>query len=271
MMGVDVVENYVAPEELAKYLPIDRGDSVLVASDVTYLYWLAYREGKVFDMNRLIDCMQEKVGPEGTLLFPTYNWKFCKGIPFDYRRTKSEVGSLSQAALDRADFTRTRHALYSFAVWGKDKEMLVAKKDANSFAGDTPFDYFYHNGSKMLMLNARSCFTFMHYVEETIGVDYRFCKEFHGEYIDADGHHSQRMYSMYVRYLDDRAVELHPNMDQWCLETGVFENVPNPYMSIWLSRLKEAYAVLVHDIESNHSRHMISFTGAHWKKDGCDT
>ena len=46
------MENYVAPEELAKYLPIDRGDSVLVASDVTYLCWLAYREGKAFDMDQ---------------------------------------------------------------------------------------------------------------------------------------------------------------------------------------------------------------------------
>lgn len=265
------MESYIAPEELAKYLPIDRGDSVLVASDVTYLCWLAYREGKIFDLDRLIDCLQEKLGAEGTLLFPTYNWKFCKGIPFDYRKTKSEVGSFSQAALNRKDFTRTRHALYSFAVWGKDRDLLVAKNDSNSFVGDTPFDYLYHNNSKMVILNAKLCFTFMHYVEETIGVDYRFCKEFHGEYIDADGHHSQRMYSMYVRYLDDRTVQLHPCMDQWCLEAGVFHDVMNPYIPIWCSRFEDAYAVLAHDIESNHSRHMVSFTGTHWKKDGCDT
>ena len=82
------MERYVSPDELAKCIPVERGDSVLVASDVTYLYWLAYREGKTFDMDHLIDCLQEKVGAEGTILFPTYNWKFCKGIPFDYRRTK---------------------------------------------------------------------------------------------------------------------------------------------------------------------------------------
>ena len=64
------MENYVAPEELAKYLPIDRGDSVLVASDVTYLCWLAYREGKVFDMDRLIDCMQERSDQRGHSFFP---------------------------------------------------------------------------------------------------------------------------------------------------------------------------------------------------------
>lgn len=262
------MESYIAPEELAKYLPIDRGDSVLVASDVTYLCWLAYREGKIFDLDRLIDCLQEKLGAEGTLLFPTYNWKFCKGIPFDYRKTKSEVGSLSQVALNRKDFTRTRHALYSFAVWGKDRDLLVAKNDSNSFAGDTPFDYFYHNGSKMIILNATFCFTFMHYVEETIGVDYRFCKEFHGEYIDVDGIRSERMYSMYVRYLDDRIVELHPDMDRWCLEEGAFHDVPNPFMPMWVSCFQEAYGVLARDIKENHSSHMVSFTGAHWTKGG---
>ena len=262
------MDGYVSPDELAKCIPVERGDSVLVASDVTYLCWLAYREGKTFDMDRLIDCLQEKVGAEGTLLFPTYTWKFCKGIPFDYRKTKSEVGSLSQVALNRKDFTRTRHALYSFAVWGKDRDLLVAKNDSNSFAGDTPFDYFYHNGSKMIILNATFCFTFMHYVEETIGVDYRFCKEFHGEYIDVDGIRSERMYSMYVRYLDDRIVELHPDMDRWCLEEGAFHDVPNPFMPMWVSCFQEAYGVLARDIKENHSSHMVLFTGEHWTKGG---
>ena len=118
----------------------------------------------------------------------------------------------------------------------------------------------------MVILNATLCFTFMHYVEETIGVDYRFCKEFHGEYIDADGSRSERMYSMYVRYLDDRTVELHPDMDQWCLEAGAFHDVPNPFMPMWVSRFQEAYDVLARDVKEDHSSHMVLFTGEHWKK-----
>ena len=69
--------NVIMPEDLVAELPLERGDRVLVASDVTTLCWEALQQGKKFDLDRLIDLLQKKIGPEGTLLFPTYNWAFC--------------------------------------------------------------------------------------------------------------------------------------------------------------------------------------------------
>ncbi len=79
-------------------LDINPGDLLLVASDVTRL---AYKDPE-FSCDKLIDELQEAVGPEGTLLFPTYNMDFCKGVPFDIVGTPSQMGSFSSAAAGTA-------------------------------------------------------------------------------------------------------------------------------------------------------------------------
>lgn len=45
------------------------------------------------DFNDFIDGLLEEVGSEGTVVFPCYNWDFCKGLAFDYRTTPSKTGS----------------------------------------------------------------------------------------------------------------------------------------------------------------------------------
>ena len=51
------------------------------------------------------------------ILFPTFNWDFCKGKSFNYNNTRSMTGSLSNVALKRPDFKRSKNPIYSFAVW----------------------------------------------------------------------------------------------------------------------------------------------------------
>lgn len=253
---------YVGPQELAEIIPVNRGDIVYIASDVTNICVNAIQEGESFDLNLFISLLQNKIGDEGTLLFPTFNWKFCRGLPYDYLHARSKTGALGQTALQREDFVRTRHAIYSFAVWGRDSDLLLKMNDSNSFVGDTTFEYLYKNNGKMIMLDAEMCFTFLHYVEEAVGVKYRFLKKFYGEYIDAAREKTQRMYSMYVRYLDERAVETNPDADAWFLDVGVFKNVENPYVKIWECEFGNAYRVLEDDIINHNAEHLVVYTGS---------
>ena len=188
---MDNCENpqYISPEDVVEAMPFEKGDSILVASDVSEFLMAAFLEGKHFDLDHLIDLIQEKLTSDGTLLFPTYNWKFCSGKVFDYHKTKSRTGALSQKALKRPDFVRTTHPLYSFAVWGKDAEYLHSLLNINSFVGGTPFEYLNDTKqSKMLMLDVDSrCFTFQHYVEERVHAPYRYLKKFTAPYIDENG------------------------------------------------------------------------------------
>ena len=246
-------------EEVAAAIPLKKGDCALIASDITRLCEQLTKNETLKGLSYLIDLLQEKVGREGTLLFPTYNWGFCKGIPFDYNKTRSKTGALSQAALIRNDFIRTKHPIYSFAVWGKDATKLFAMNDSNSFMGDTPFRYLHENDGLMVMLDVMPLhsFTFVHYVEECCDVDYRFRKEFPSTYIDEEGNETQRVYTMFVRYLDERSVETNPIMNTWLAEQNVLKENTVRTIPVKFLRFTKAYKLIENDIEKDNAKHIM--------------
>ena len=90
-----------------------------------------------------VDTFTEVIGKEGTLLFPSFSWDWCKGKGFDVRYTKGNVGTLSNWVLqNRPDFVRTRHPIYSFLIRGKDAELLCAMDNQDAWSHSSPFYYF---------------------------------------------------------------------------------------------------------------------------------
>lgn len=179
------------------------GDCVYVSSDLLELSKLFRENGERLDPDGLIELLRDLTGEKGTLIFPTYNWDFCKGIAFDYRKTISRTGALSRAALKRDDFKRTRHPIYSWCVAGEGQEELVANRSADSFGPDSVFSYLKRVDAKCLSLGlpALSGQTYIHYVEQCVGVPYRYRKEFTADYTDAEGRTEKYTCSMYVRDL----------------------------------------------------------------------
>ena len=190
---------------------VGAGDMVYIASDVTGLlndarrnYGVRTPAARNAYLNDFIDALQSLVTEEGTLLFPAYTWDFCKGKAFDVRRTPCRVGALNNWVLtQRRDFQRTQHPIYSFLVWGRRAADLLALQNRDAFASDSPFAYLHRHGGKMLLFDVslQRGFTFMHYVEESVHVPYRYLKAFRASYIDANGQKDERIYTMYVRDL----------------------------------------------------------------------
>ena len=112
------MEHYISYYKIIDELKeICRGDIVYVVSDILALSVKARENKERMDLNRFIDSIIDKVGKEGTILIPTFNWDFCKGETFDIRKTVSRTGALGNAALKRPDFKRSKHPLYSFMIW----------------------------------------------------------------------------------------------------------------------------------------------------------
>lgn len=183
---------------------IRRGDCIYIVSDMLELVKLYRRQGARFSSAELIEYLQQAVGEEGTLLFPTFNWDFCKGVGYDYYKTPVRTGALSKAALGRADFDRTAHPLYSFAVWGAGRKELLENASVDSFGPGTVFEKLYDWNARILVIGlpALSGVSYIHHVEQTVGVPYRYSKDFTGDYTDENGTCTRRTYRMYVRDLD---------------------------------------------------------------------
>ena len=192
---------YVKYEEIIGKLNIKKNDVILLVSDLTRLLLDCKNNNENFDANKFLDSIIERIGKEGTLLLPTFNFDFCKGKVYDYSNSQPMTGALAKTALSRKDFKRTQHPIHSFAVWGKDKDFLYNLQNLSSFGADSPFEYLYKKNAKNLTfgLDYKLGFAAVHYCEEKVGVNYRFLKNFESLYIDENKKKKLRKYQMYVR------------------------------------------------------------------------
>ena len=194
----------ISYKEIIQNLEINPGDIVLLTSNLTYLAYDAAVNKEKFDENFILDTVIDKIGPDGTLLLPVYNWDFCHGVTFNYKTTQSKTGHLGNKALKRNDFKRTKNPIYSFAVWGKDKDYLCSIDPVISLGKDSVFGYLHRVNAKNVVLDVdiSDHYTICHYVEQIHGVPYRYNKYFKSDYIDENGNKSRKTYSMSVRYLE---------------------------------------------------------------------
>lgn len=183
---------------------IEPKDTVYVVSDMLPLA-KQYRQNKEkLVLEDIIKELQKIVTDEGTLLFPTFNWDFCKAVSFDYYNTPVKTGALPKAALAMDPSSRTHHPLYSFSVWGKHRDELLSNNAVDAFGVGTIFEKMDEWNAKVLVigLNALEGVTYIHHVEQIVGVPYRYNKNFTAFYIDENGDSEERTYRMYVRDLD---------------------------------------------------------------------
>ena len=45
-----------------------------------------------------LNALIRSIEPSGTLAIPTFNFAFCRGVAYDYRKTPSEMGLLTEFA-----------------------------------------------------------------------------------------------------------------------------------------------------------------------------
>ena len=177
------MSDYISYKKIPSVLKIEKGDVILLTSDITDLFLQCQENGEIMDVNILLDNL---------------------GKAFDYKKTPSKTGAIGNAALRRKDFTRTKHPIYSFAVWGKDAVKLAAMDNIESFGPDSPFAYLEQVNAKNVFIGAslRNSFTYIHYIEQKLGAKYRYSKKFKSHYIDQNKVDTVKEYAMYVRDLD---------------------------------------------------------------------
>ena len=260
------MSDYIRLRDLADHLRLNKGDRVYVTSDVKGLLYTIMHHDDETDLNILIDGIKDIIGPEGTLVFPTFNWSFCGGTPFDYHKTPAKTGSLCKVAMERDDFRRTKHPIYSFAVWGKDTDDLCALDNKSSFGNDSPFAYMVEHGYRNLFIDKEleHSYVFVHFAEQSVGnlcKNYRYLKDFTGEYTDENGVTSTRTYDMNVRALDRDVTNVIYAFEDEFIEKGIMKRFYLNDLEFKIIELKKAHPILQEDVRHNRSRRICTFIG----------
>ncbi|MCG8608658.1 AAC(3) family N-acetyltransferase [bacterium] len=177
---------------------IEPGDIVYVAA------FMAILGNASSIVDETIDALVDAVGPDGTIVMPTFNFGFCRGETFDRETTKSTCGVLTEAFRQRPEAKRTVYPPYhSVAAIGRHADEISRIRSTTSFGKDSVFHWLFQKQAKHVLLGCSHAegVTHLHWLEEMFEVPYRFWKSFHGQ-IRVDGEIQQGTYLMFARRLD---------------------------------------------------------------------
>lgn len=134
---------------------------------------------------------------------PTFNFDFCKGLPFNNQGTPSKnMGVFSEYVRKCPQSKRSKHPMQSIAAVGYKTDFIIENDTKSSFSPNGPFDRLKALNGKILLLGADfNSVSMIHWVEEKYEVPYRYWKTFEGTYID-NNTPSEKKYKMYVRSME---------------------------------------------------------------------
>jgi len=161
-------------------LDVGKGDSIILHSNFAGIYqYEKSSSNKLFDS--FLNFLLRRIGKNGTLLIPTYNYDFTKGTPFDKERSKCQVGSFGNYLIKCYSKNRTFEPIFSHIVFGKLKNLIFNSKIDESFGNKSVFSRMEKNNFKIVCFCCSpSTMTFIHFIEKKMNVKYRFNKYFTG-------------------------------------------------------------------------------------------
>lgn len=218
-------------------LGVEEGDTLLVHS--------SYKSFGPVDggPQTVIRALVAALGPEGTLIMPTFNFDFNKGAPWDVRTTPSKMGVLTELVRVDPRAKRVFHPFYSFAILGKYAEMLGNLRYKSSYERNSVFGKLRDLDGKIMVigLSYTNSMTFFHHIEQMEGVDYRFLKQFTGQVTDENGNTHTDTFEMLVRDIDKGVItEVNP-MGELMEKAGIIKICKIGEADVKLMKANEVY------------------------------
>jgi len=124
------------------------------------------------------------IGKEGILIVPTFTYSFTSEEKyFDEQTSASKMGFFAERLRKLSSSVRTKEPMFSVAIAGNIKKIFPNKVVVSEecFGKNSIWDIMHKNNAKICNFNFDAGSTYIHYVEKTHNVDYRFDKVFSGK------------------------------------------------------------------------------------------
>jgi aminoglycoside 3-N-acetyltransferase len=189
--------------EIFKAAKIKKNDVLLIHSNLNNILRKLKKNKININVNEIIFYLLDKVGTNGTLIFPTYNFDFCEKGFYSFNNSKSKMGVLSETARNLNFGEKTWHPVYSSKIFGLIPKDEINKKNYSGLGKNSIFNWINEADSKIVIinLNDQQSMTMYHHYEELRKVDWRIYKKFNGKYESKNKEIQNISIKLYVRNL----------------------------------------------------------------------
>lgn len=129
-----------------------------------------------------IKALEDVIGPQGTIVMPTYNWDILhqgEEIVFDIKNTPSKMGFLTEYFRSQPGTKRSKNIFNPLGYRGGLSDKLALCPHTESWGKDSPFMTLYEENAAILMIGVDyNVVTMFHVAEAMMAVPYRFMHEF---------------------------------------------------------------------------------------------
>ena len=201
----------------------------------------------------VIDALISTLGNEGTLIVPRFNFDFSThNTPWDIRTTPSQTGVISEFVRKDPRSFSVFHPIYSFSIIGKHAKELVKHRYKGSYSKDSIFHKLRILDAKILQIDrVYKGTTMFHYVEEMLGVDYRYFKNFTGIVTNENGRSYEDTFNIYVLNREQNFFTYVQPIGKILEEKGVMKIDRIGDATTWYMKAEDMYRVTADAIKKN--------------------
>ncbi len=163
-----------------KELGVRKGDNLFMHSNIGFFGRLGDAASQEDYYRIFKEAILEVIGSEGTMAVPVFSYSFCRGSVFDIDETPGVCGFFSEMLRKDPSAARSADANFSIAAIGANSVFFTGDAPEHSFGKGSFWDKFLQKKGKICNFNFDAGSTFVHYVEKSIGVNYRYDKAFKG-------------------------------------------------------------------------------------------
>lgn len=210
-----------------KKVGLERGDTVFLHISHRTLGKPQDCTSALQESQFLLGAIQEALGPNGTILVPTYTFSFTRQEVFDLQNTPSPGGPWS-TSVDFLEYVRkqpgvirSRDPIHSVAGLGPKAHELLTDVPNTCFGKGSVHHRLKEADGKICTIGVGLHeASFRHHVEETVGVPFRFNKLFTG-LIRENGELKKQGWLYFVRIMADSGFPAGERLEERARDLGL--------------------------------------------------
>lgn len=151
---------------------------IIIHSDISGLVF------KDYSLKDLWSIIFNSLGKEKTYILPTFTFNFYKKKIWDYNKSKSETGLLSEFFRQKISIKRTIHPIHSVAIYSKNQIKFLKHNSRTSFGKGSIWERLSNSKNVCnlaLGIGLDGGASFCHYAEEFSKVYYRSVIDLQGK------------------------------------------------------------------------------------------